>query len=147
MKTLDEMIREYRIELYKACDGRIGLQAWKYKGKPGAEEEIRANKDALVAELVRRERERKTNEERKHREHILNLQKEYPANLPDLNVGDLVAWYDQRMPFSYGIRRADSICTGEAFDWDPEYVIILSLDHGESLAEELSVERWQLDAF
>lgn len=74
MKTLDEMIREYRIELYKACDGRIGLQAWKYKGKPGAEEEIRANKDALVAELVRRERERKTNEERKHREHILNLQ-------------------------------------------------------------------------
>lgn len=26
MKTLDEMIREYRIELYKACDGRIGLQ-------------------------------------------------------------------------------------------------------------------------
>ena len=29
MKTLDEMIREYRIELYKACDGRIGLQAWK----------------------------------------------------------------------------------------------------------------------
>lgn len=53
MKTLDEMIREYRIELYKACDGRIGLQAWKYKGKPGAEEEIRANKDALVAELVR----------------------------------------------------------------------------------------------
>ena len=32
MKTLDEMIREYRIELYKACDGRIGLQAWKYKG-------------------------------------------------------------------------------------------------------------------
>lgn len=89
MKTLDEMIREYRIELYKACDGRIGLQAWKYKGKPGAEEEIRANKDALVAELVRRERERKTNEERKHREHILNLQKEYPANLPDLNV---VTW-------------------------------------------------------
>lgn len=147
MKTLDEMIREYRIELYKACDGRIGLQAWKYKGKPGAEEEIRANKDALVAELVRRERKRKTNEERKHREHILNLQKEYPVNLPDLNVGDLVAWYDQRMPFSYGIRRADSICTGEAFDWDPEYVIILSLDHGESLAEELSVECWQLDAF
>ena len=140
MKTLDEMIREYRIELYKACDGRIGLQAWKYKGKPGAEEEIRANKDALVAELVRRERKRKTNEERKHREHIFNLQKEYPVNLPDLNVGDLVAWYDQRMPFSYGIRRADSICTGEAFDWDPEYVIILSLDHGESLAEELSVE-------
>lgn len=94
MKTLDEMIREYRIELYKACDGRIGLQAWKYKGKPGAEEEIRANKDALVAELVRRERKRKTNEERKHRERILNLQKEHPANLPDLNVGDLVAWFD-----------------------------------------------------
>lgn len=89
-RTLDEMIREYRIELYKAADGSIGLQAWDWRGKPGSEEEIRANKDALVAELVRRERERKTNEERKHRERILNLQKEHPANLPDLNVGDLI---------------------------------------------------------
>lgn len=70
-RTLDEMIREYRIELYKAADGSIGLQAWDWRGKPGSEEEIRANKDALVVELVRRERARKTNEERKHRERIL----------------------------------------------------------------------------
>lgn len=27
-RTLDDMIREYRIELYKAADGSIGLQAW-----------------------------------------------------------------------------------------------------------------------
>lgn len=145
-RTLDEMIREYRIELYKAADGSIGLQAWDWRGKPGSEEEIRANKDALVVELVRRERARKTNEERKHRERILNLQKEHPANLPDLNVGDLVAWYDRRMPFSYGIRRADAIFSGEAFHWDPGFTIIASLDDGEALAGELGVERWQLDA-
>lgn len=146
-RTLDDMIREYRIELYKAADGSIGLQAWDWRGKPGSEEEIRANKEALVAELVRRERERKTNEERKHRERILNLQKEHPANLPDLNVGDLVAWYDRRMPFSYGIRRADAIFSGETFHWDPGFTIIASLDDGEALAGELGVERWQLDAF
>ena len=35
-RTLDEMIREYRIELYKAADGSIGLQAWDWRGKPGS---------------------------------------------------------------------------------------------------------------
>lgn len=145
-RTLDDMIREYRIEPYKAADGSVGLQAWDWRGKPGSEEEIRANKDALVSLLRRREREREETDARLGRERALALQAAHPAHVPGLRAGDLVAWFDQRMPFSYGIRRADAIFSGEAFHWDPGFTIIASLDDGEALAGELGVERWQLDA-
>lgn len=145
-RTLDDMIREYRIELYKAADGSIGLQAWDWRGKPGSEEEIRANKDALVSLLRRREKEREETDARLGRERVLALQAGHPAHVPGLKAGDLVAWFDQRMPFSYGIRRADAIFSGEAFHWDPGFTIIASLDDGEALAGELGVERWQIDA-
>lgn len=146
-RTLDDMIREYRIEPYKAADGSIGLQAWDWRGKPGSEEEIRANKDALVSLLRRREKEREETDARLERERVLALQAGHPAHVPGLRTGDLVVWFDQRMPFSYGIRRADAIFSGEAFHWDPGFTIIASLDDGEALAGELGVERWQLDAF